>query len=168
MLFALSWQMSAQVSETASFARHELKMDLTYLLVLPAFKVEYEYLLNTESSIGVSAMVNPLRDNPLHKYQFLGFYRLYFGEKPGSGFFLEGNMGITAIDRWRLVNHHPVWENKAKFGLGIAVGKKFVTQSGVVVDLFVGVGRILETESKDIYNDRKLYPRVGITVGKRF
>jgi hypothetical protein len=53
-------------------------------------------------------------------------------------------------------------ENKFGFGLGIAVGSKFVTTSGFVFDVYAGLGRNL------LESDGQAYPRLGLTIGKRF
>ena len=48
------------------------------------------------------------------------------------------------------------------FGLGAAAGAKFLTKNGFVGEIYVGAGRLFGS------SDIEVYPRAGITIGKRF
>jgi len=169
LLFALIWQANAQISESFEnpiLKKHELKLDLPYLL-LGAFKVEYEYLLNSRSSIGAVGILNPSfvlkDDNPLVKTQFLGFYRWYFLEKfVASGLFLEGNLGVTS-GYWNDRHDSHKLGKYTSFGCGGALGWKHVNKRGITLDIFGGFGVLLTDEASPGF-----YPRVGICLGKRF
>jgi hypothetical protein len=155
----------AQPSEVVILKKHELKLDVAYILLATA-KLEYEYLPNDWSSLGVVAFVNfpagIFNDNePLFKTQLLGFYRLYFGYKPSAGIFLEGNAGMTS----------GYWSNYMKTengkylapSAGIALGWKYASRSNFVMDIFLGLGNIFGE-----YSGPGMYPRLGICLGKRF
>ncbi|WP_432710444.1 hypothetical protein [Pedobacter sp.] len=105
--------------------------------------------------IGVSAMVSLLDDQDV-RYALLANYRLYFGNKKANGFFIEGNMGVVAEE------HELKKSTKAYFGLGAATGAKFLTRNGLLGEAYLGAGRLLGNSSSGYY------PRVGVTIGKRF
>ncbi|MCL2682612.1 MAG: hypothetical protein FWE63_03875 [Bacteroidales bacterium] len=153
LLLALTWQVNAQTNEIPNLVKNEFKIDAAYLLGL-AFKVEFERLINDQSSLGIVALGNPNSD-PAYGYQLLGFYRLYFGKEYASGFFLEGNFGITGAKNYTVP------------GVGLAIGQKFVTKSNVTLDVFIGLGRVFEIDRYRYYAP-SIYPRVGVCIGKRF
>jgi len=176
LLFALNWQANAQNSDISLLKRNELKLDVAYLIG-GALKVEYEYLLTDYSSLGISTLYNfDTRKNEwehrVFKAQILGTYRLYFGKEPVAGFFLEGNMGLIHGEYRSYHRPSPSdprsLENYAAFGIGIALGWKLhIPKSGIVLDIFGGVGRKFGAKESD-EQDGWGYPRVGICVGKRF
>ena len=177
LLLAIGWQMQAQTSETTLLKRHELKVDVASLLNT-TLKVEYEYLLNNWSSVGAVALYHFDSSNDDLDLDFgfdtqvLGTYRLFFGKKPVSGFFLEANCGITSglsyfYDEDYYANGYYYEGNfhekrEFLFGVGIALGWKFhIPQPNIVLDLFIGGGRF--------FGDAiGAYPRTGICIGKRF
>ena len=161
MLLVACWRANAQ----EDLAKNELKADVAYIILDGTLKVEYEHLLNEWSGLGAMAAYNLSGDNFNMRFQMLGFYRLYFGKQPVSGFFLEGNMGITTRNNYQYINYHPyeVRKTTTAFGVGIALGWKWhIEKSNIVLDIFGGSGRLFNSNSNEIY------PRVGICVGKRF
>ena len=172
LLFALIWQVNAQTLENSLQRKNEVKLDVAYLIG-GAIKVEYEYLLNDYSSIGISALYNfDTRNNNgyprVYKAQVLGIYRLYFGKEPIRGFFLEGNFGLIHGEYTIYTQNWP-WptEKYTAFGAGIALGWKWhMPNSNIVLDIFCGLGRKLG--GSDVVNRGWAYPRAGIAIGKRF
>jgi len=167
LLLILSWQTNvwaSEIKEPETFKRHEIKLDVAYLLYGGA-KVEYEFLLTPWSSIGAVGLIDLNSGYRYYKTQALGLYRLYFGKKPNTGLFIEGNIGVTTGS---YDDYYWAWdrkENYTAFSVGIALGWKFYIphpQSSVVLDIFVGAGRLFP---EDYY---KIYPRVGICIGMRF
>jgi len=66
------------------------------------------------------------------------------------------------------IGYNPIYENFSNeditdFALGVAVGGKFITESGFVFEIYGGVGRNLFNN-----NDYVFVPRFGATFGKRF
>jgi len=168
VLFALSWQANAQNLER----RNELKICPVHLIA-GSLRIDYERLINDWSSVGATGLysfANAFSDVDFGnriRGQFLGFYRLYFGRRePASGFFLEGNLGVTVGTYYSLsFFHRPDPVNYTAFGAGVALGWKwYIPRSGIVLDLFVGGGRLFN-DSEDGPNG---FPRAGISVGKRF
>jgi len=177
LLLVLAWQINAQASEMCS-RKNELKIDIAYPFLSPTIKVEYEYLLNDRSSAGVaiSYMFDFYPVSKIARYleldykmQLFGTYRLYFGKKPASGFFLEGHMGLILIEGHEGGVNPPSSgggfslkkPNSLDTSIGAALGWKFhLPKSRVMLDLFVGIGSFNLAESG--------YFRTGICIGKRF
>jgi len=134
-------------------SKQEIKIDLAYLFV-PYLKAEYEYLLSEESSCGTVGLLN-LGSNANLELQILGFWRWYFNEEFVSGTFIECHVGVTCSEK---KNKH----NYTMLGAGVALGYKFVTPKGVILDIFAGLGRSIGDVQE------QFYPRLGLCLGKRF
>ena len=162
LLLVICWQIFAQNQEIFLKKRNELKVDVAYFFVL-TLKIEYEFLLNNWSSVGLSAFHN-FRSDPIFKNQIFGNYRLYPG-LANYGFFIEGNLGLLhGYNSWTLLG--PVSEIHTAFGIGFALGWKWhFSESGTVFDIFLGTGRLF---SNDENANGRGYPRLGICIGKRF
>lgn len=100
-------------------------------------------------------------------------YRLYFGNKKANGFFIEGNAGVVSYKEadyssLPYTSYPPDFDyssldkNYTKIGLGVAAGAKFLTRNGFLGEAYLGVGRVFGSTSIDVY------PRMGLTIGKRF
>lgn len=142
---------------------------LNTLFSLP--EISYERILSNNTGLGIVAMVGVGR-NIDYKYNFIAYYRMYFSDKQGCGFFIEGN----GIVNWSydientVVYYNMEGEkyfgsrgNRTDVGLGMAIGSKFLTKNGFIGEIYAGVGRFIGSEL-----GVKVYPRVGINVGKRF
>ena len=86
--------------------------------------------------------------------------------KPASGFFIEANGSMFSQERdvyHDYGNDVYNWETKHKFGagIGLALGWKYVSRNNWVGELLMGGGR-------DFVNKDEAYPRIGISIGKRF
>lgn len=155
-LFMTLSSLSAQ-EENGISGNSEIKINgLTTVLKFPMFS--YEYLINDGSSVGLSAGF-PLDEIDSFRYIATPFYRVFFSEKKAAGFFIEGSSSLFG---YREDAEDPTTE--FGIGLGIAVGGKFITSNGLVGELFLGIGRPLNIDNLFI----DAYPRIGITIGKRF
>ena len=54
-------------------------------------------------------------------------------------------------------------EKTTNFGMGAAVGFKLLTRNNYVGELFAGAGRLFGDSL-----DFEMYPRLGLSIGKRF
>jgi hypothetical protein len=171
LLFVLSWQATAQTTEVSDFKRHEAKLNVHYLLG-GSLNLLYEYHLNDWSSIGAVGSYTFFNSwmSPRATAEAFGTYRLYFGSRPLSKFFFEGNLGMVS---W--VTHTPAPDDiSTGFGAGLTFGWKFVTQNNFVLDIFVGMTRASASYTAQDHsgtytvNNGMLYGRFGICVGKRF
>ncbi len=163
---SLSKAVEARSAAIGHTGNNELKVNMFYL-VLGLPEISYERLLSDNMGLGLSATVG-IENNQSMRYAFLTSYRLYFGNKKANGFFIEGNAGVVTEQRSFIIYVHEyenflvTRKNKAYFGMGAAAGAKFLTRKGFLGEAYVGAGRMLGNSNSD------LYPRVGITIGKRF
>lgn len=142
-----SYAQEIQAPLKLSQKRNELKVNAPWLVAgLP--ELQYERILNDETSLGFSALF-PI-DQDLDFAAFGPYYRVHFGDAPASGFFVEANGGAFVSD------------SDMSFGLGFAVGYKLLSHRGWVLDGYGGLGRM--------FNDNFLpiYPRFGLCFGRRF
>ena len=163
---------SAAIGQTGN---NEIKINLL-LSVLALPEITYERLLEDNMGVGISVAFNVDNNNDVnenYKFLIIPHYRLYFGDKKASGFFIEGNAAIVNGSSYKVyydpaadyvAGYAPTRkENLTSFGLGAAVGGKFLTRNGFLGEVFGGVGRLF---GKDRISD--VYPRFGISIGKRF
>ena len=145
---------------------NELKLN-ALMLVLGNPEIDYEYLINDNSGIGIAANVN-LDNNKLisYNYMVLPYYRLYVGKYSAAGFFFEINAGVVSeeVYRYDQILNESVKEDKVGFGPGVAIGGKFLIRSNIVLEFFGGLGRNFSADDYGSY----AFPRVGVSIGKRF
>lgn len=151
--------------DSVSFKRNEVKLNVGYLLGgYP--EISYERILTHESSVGLSAGVN-IEEN-VYKISFIPYYRIYFGKKPATGFFMESNLALFSQAGREYDNNRafPIqtYTNFLGFGAGIGLGGKLITKNGFIVELLGGLGRNFVNIDAINY----VYPRFGISIGKRF
>lgn len=150
---------------------NELKINLLFT-VLGMPEISYERLLADNMGVGASVFVG-LDDSQDYKFGFIPHYRIYFGAKKASGFFIEGNASLITSRDYSSIYYSSssyygyygsVEKNITTFGLGAAAGGKFLTRNGFLGEAYLGVGRSIGENASDL----EAYPRVGITIGKRF
>ncbi len=150
--------------------QNELKLNLGTTIFGSFPEVTYERVINSDFSVGSSLGVALEEDTFYANFMFTPYVRWFFGgssenlRKFGAGFFIEANGALYNADKEELDYNHPTpqWEEKnvMSAGLGLAVGWKYLSQNNWVGEVYTGLGREL--------NDDGAYPRLGITIGKRF
>jgi hypothetical protein len=142
--------------------KNEIRVNLfTGLLGLP--ELNYERLLNDNSGLGLAVSV-AVEDKELMATRalILPYYRMYFGKGYASGFFIEGNMGVSLEKqpKW----YWPAYQYKsgAFFGLGSAVGVKLQSRNNLIGEVYLGAGRLFG----DSYDGA--YLRMGVCLGGRW
>jgi hypothetical protein len=148
---------------------NELKLNLIYtVLGLP--EINYERIIGSDMGLGVAVLFG-VDDNTDINFGVIPHFRIYFGTKKASGFFIEANTAILSLQEYSYSSYlssssvyptGPTEKNVTSFGLGAAAGGKFLTKSGFVGEAYFGLGRIFGD------NYEEVYPRFGITIGKRF
>ena len=140
--------------------KNELKLNLAYSIVgFP--EITFERILRKNQGLGFSYAFSP-ENFSLIDYIFIPYYRFYFGEKVASGFFIEGNCAFF-VDRFN-DDFTITSENEYGLGIGAAVGYKILTKRNRIVEFYLGGGpNFLEVDKST-----EVYPRLGITIGKRF
>ena len=152
--------------EKDKIKQHELSLNMPYFLG-GLFEANYSHILNDESSIGISGGFS--FDSAI-EYQFflIPNYRIFFGEKIADGYFIETNVAFFSRDEQVDAFFGTVNANnnlkKIGFGVGFAFGRKFLSKKGFIGEVFLGMGRnFINTEEIGT-----VYPRFGISIGKRF
>jgi len=151
---------------------NELRINLM-MAILGLPELNYERYISDNMGVGLAVAVSLDKvENVSTRYLFTPFYRLYFGNKKASGFFIEGNMAMAG--QKQTINNTYYDQNGVAYqtvvstrsttniGFGAAIGAKFLARNGFIGEVFVGGGRLFG-ESID-----QAYPRVGICLGKRF
>ncbi|MBB2145103.1 DUF3575 domain-containing protein [Pedobacter sp. LMG 31464] len=154
---------------------NELKLNLFYTIAgFP--EINYERILKDDMSVGVAILVGLEKDSE-YSFGIIPNFRVYFGNKKASGFFIEGNAAVISYkDNYYDYSYlayssypagtyqytSPIAKTYTNFGLGAAAGGKFLTKKGFVGEIYLGVGRLFGDSPIEAY------PRGGITIGKRF
>ncbi|MDR1517214.1 MAG: hypothetical protein LBS52_03800 [Dysgonamonadaceae bacterium] len=124
--------------------RNELKLNLLPTIFSFHPEISYERILAQELSAGASLGFGG--EWAEQTFAFTPYFRWHFGSmynKAASGFFVEANASLF---------------NDA--GIGFAIGHKYVSRNNWVGDLMFGAGRSFDGDG--------VYPRIGISIGKRF
>ncbi len=149
------------------YAQQEIKLDIADALVIRSLEFSYESYLSEESSFGISALFNLAKQDVDFRYNenimITPYYRHYFTTNQQWNFFGEGFIGINS-GKTRSDNTSNIYDIKYTDGaLGIAVGTKYISTGGLVIDLYGGLGRNLFGTDSPV-----LVPRLGLNIGWRF
>ncbi len=167
LVLALSiCSVKGQEQTQENFKKDEIKLNGLFL-ILGAFDITYEHILNEESAIGITAFLpidNDVSDDI--KYYISPYYRMYFGNKNNaSGFFAEGFGMLNKTDRNIGLFDDNDENFKTDFALGLALGGKWVTKKGFIFELSTGIGRNLFNNDD---SDYEIIGKGGISLGYRF
>lgn len=150
--------------------KNDVKLNL-YFTALGLFEVTYERNLNRKSSMGITGLyVFSQKNDEDTNFLISPFYRRYFGKKYASGFFVEGFGTFGSTDGKQLTDiNGNITLNEGSdvldFSLGLSIGGKWVTKSGIVFEVLVGMGANLFNSDK---TDHDVINRRAISIGYRF
>jgi len=150
-----------------STKRNELHLNVLTSLSYGFIEISYERILTNNSSVGLSAFV-PVIKHDTYAYGFIPYYRFFLGKNVANGLFLEGNLGLLARkDNLKMVydeygGYSSLLNTGLNYGYGVALGAKLKSKTSFIVNLYGGVVRLFNA------NGDNVFPRAGITVGKRF
>lgn len=147
---------------------NELKLNGLFLIV-GALELTYERTLNEESGAGITVFF-PIDDDVDDVNYFISpYYRFYFGKKYASGFYVEGFGMLNSTDTFAFNNNdfdsRITTNETTDFALGIGIGGKWVTKSGFIAEIGVGLGRNLFNNNEQ---DFEFIGKGGINLGYRF
>lgn len=151
------------------YAQQEVKLDIGDALVIKNLEFSYESYITENSSFGVSAAFNLAKQEAKFRYNentmITPYYRNYFSANQQWNFFGEGFIGINSgkVEVSNLGGTNVTYEKYTDGALGVAVGTKYIAESGLTIDVHAGVGRNLFSTAAPA-----LVPRVGVNVGWRF
>jgi len=144
---------------------NELRINLLMSIAgLP--ELNYERFIADNMGVGLAVAFSlDTPENMSFRSIILPYYRLYFGNKKANGFFIEGNMAIVGQNEISY-NYYPdgtsYSRSSTNFGFGFAAGEKFLTRNGFIGEVYLGLGRLFGESINGAY------PRVGVSLGKRF
>lgn len=178
-MFLLVPFLRAQVNSATEENNNELKLNLLYLVEGTA-EVTYERLVGERLGFGLSSYA-VLKEGGMKffgerypwNFSMHPFARLYFGKSAGRGFFLEANLMVGA-DTQALAETGYREDTEWGFGFGMAYGGKWVFGRNWLAEVCIGVGYtdLWDTPDEgtlfDDLFDFWVYPRFGLTIGKRF
>ena len=150
--------------------KNEIKIDVVQPLLGGSVEAIYERNLNKNSSIGISGlyMFSEKIDEDMN-YSITPYYRRYFGEKYAAGFFLEGFGMFSSIDGKKVYDTEQqlTSENPDVYdvSVGLGLGSKWVTKSGFIFEINLGLGKQLFNADKTDHNQVLRY---GLKFGYRF
>jgi len=159
------WTASAQEVSIQKERKHEIKINALNL-VLGNPELDYEYLINKNSGVGLSVNVNMDKNEILpYNYMVTPFYRLYVGNRDAAGFFFEGSLTVLEEDLSIYNQDGTITYSKdIGFGPGVAIGAKFLIKSSIIFEFYGGVGRNFSARDYGATT----FPRIGVSIGKRF
>lgn len=153
---------------SVGYSQKEIKLDVADALVMRTLELSYEHYIGDQSSVGISALFSFQEKTADFRYKefqmFTPYFRHYFTtDKTWNLFgelFLGINSGYKEIEVDGGVNSY---KNYSDGAFGIAVGSKYIAESGLTVGVHGGVGRNLFGSDSPL-----LVPRIGLNVGWRF
>ena len=170
-------QVDSTLKDSVVIHNNEFKLNLIHLFT-SNFEVSYERIITSHSVVGLSvsqSFAETKNDNWV--YSFIPYYRFFpfSNKKRALGFFVEANAAyvwgeyekrfsseadpLTGMTRTLSQD-----KESTSYGLGAAVGWKFMTKSGLTIE--AAAGHIEHLTNKDELSD--YYPRYGISLGTRF
>ncbi len=173
MLFTFFTVKSQNQNDTIRYSnekKNEVKLNLLFTS-LGLFETTYERSLNKKSSIGITGLyVFSKKNDEDTNFLISPFYRRYFGERYASGFFIEGFGTFGSTDGKQLTDiNGNITLNEGSdvldLSLGLSIGGKWITKSGIVFEVLVGMGANLFNSDK---TDHDVINRRAISIGYRF
>ncbi len=169
-LFAAKAQNQNETIANANEKKNEIKINV-FFTALGLFEATYERNLNKKSSLGISGLyVFSQRNDEDTNFLITPYYRRYFGKKYASGFFVEGFGTLGSTDGKQItdmngnitLNEGP---DVIDLSLGLSLGSKWVTKSGIIFEVFAGLGGNLFNADK---TDHNVVNRFGLNIGYQF
>lgn len=145
--------------------KNELKINL-YILIRGMAELTYERIMNENITLGISGFV-PYDKGTAFDFGIVPYVRLYSGPKVASGFFMEVNGGVIGLRDLYDILPNGMYRKYTKIGFGAAAGLKFLTIKGISCEAYIGASRLVGHIDEN-YNGSLAYPRIGMTIGKRF
>ncbi|WP_369048334.1 hypothetical protein [Tenacibaculum sp. UWU-22] len=149
------------------YAQNELSLDLGDALVMKTLEVSYERYIESQSSVGISALFNFEKTTADFRYNekrmFTPFFRQYFTSDKTFNYFGELFLGFNSGEKKQTVDNVTNYIKYNDGMLGISAGAKYTSNGGFTANILAGAARnMFNSDSPAIV------PRVGINVGYRF
>jgi hypothetical protein len=149
------------------FSQHELKLNIANTLVIRSLDISYENQLSIENSLGISVLFNLVEQEKDFRYNenimITPYFRHYFTADQQWNLFGEVFIGINSGKKETVKSSNNFNLEYTDAALGVAVGTKYTSKSGLIVDIYAGIGRNLFLSDSPI-----LVPRCGLNIGWKF
>ena len=156
------------LSTTSLFAQHDIKVNL-FGLGFNNYGMSYEYIINDEMSAGVfidysensiysNIITYGIEGDPfsMEGYQYYRFcispeVRFYSNPEYGAdkrffSFYVRyKNTVYNDISFYETNNEIKYGTTNKQFGIGLATGQKWITNSGIYFETYIGIGRMLSS-----------------------
>lgn len=173
--------LQAQETETSG-RQNDVMISPIELIAAPLLNISYERLLSENSGVGINGMFYFGDDNDDNFdsgfSQISPYYRMYFGKKYASGFFVEGFVPITMTKDYSYFasaepgyfNEYYTEQKRTTVGIGVGFGGKWVAKRNIVFEASMGVARRFGSEKNgDYYYDGDNITGKGMLgIGYRF
>jgi hypothetical protein len=149
------------------FSQQELKLNIANALVIRSLEISYEKHISSENSFGISALFNLEEQEKDFRYNenimITPYFRHYFTTDQQWNFFGEGFIGINAGEKEITRAFNTIKIKYTDAALGVAIGSKYISKGGLIIDIYAGIGRNLFLSDSPV-----LVPRGGLNVGWKF
>ena len=167
--------LQAQETATESVRMNDIMISPIELIAAPMLNVSYERLLNENSGIGINGMfyLGNKNDDDYTLTQISPYYRMYFGKKYASGFFVEGFVPVTMTkDTYYEYYVGPGYnssasreDNNTTVGIGVGFGGKWVARKNILFEASMGIARRFGIDDK---YDAAITGKGMLGIGYRF
>jgi hypothetical protein len=149
------------------FSQQEIKLNIANSLVMRSLDISYEKQLSIENSFGISMLFNLVEQEKDFRYNenmmITPYFRHYFSAELQWNFFGEVFVGINSGKKETVENSNNFNLEYTDAALGIAVGTKYTSKGGLIIDIYGGIGRNLFLSDSPV-----LVPRGGLNIGWKF
>jgi hypothetical protein len=151
----------------SGFSQQEIKLNIANALVVRSLEISYEKQISIENSFGISSLFNLVEQEADFRYNenimVTPYFRHYFTADKPWNFFGEGFIGINAGKKVIVKQFNEVNIEYIDAALGVAIGSKYTSKGGLIIDVYAGVGRNLFLSDSPV-----IIPRAGVNVGWGF
>lgn len=142
-LFFTIYAISQSEKSNIASRKHEIKFGGAKLLVVPALELTYEYIPSKDFSFGSSVLLNFSSNSSFNEnFSVTPFGRFYFQESReygAYGFFVEGFLKFATGTI--ITDYYNQKIDYQSGGYGLGIGKKWINNSGFVIETLVGGAR---------------------------
>jgi hypothetical protein len=138
--------------------KHEVRVGGLKLLAVSTLEASYEYIYSKDFTYGSSILVSAYDGISPEEFSITPFARFYFTETKeygAKGFFVEG-FAKYFTGKYEKYEPSIIWNNASPVvsvngaALGLSLGRKWINNSGFVLELAAGYGRTIVGSTNEI------------------
>jgi hypothetical protein len=152
---------------SSGFSQQEIKLNIANAIVIRSLEISYEKYISIENSFGISALFNLVKQEADFRYNenimITPYFRHYFTADKPWNLFGEGFIGVNAGKKEIMKQFNEVNIEYIDAAIGVALGAKYTSKGGLIIDVYAGVGRNLFLSDSPV-----IVPRGGVNVGWKF